>query len=358
MKAFLNLPVADLSRSRRFFKALGFHELFSDHTVACIIIREQAYAMLVTHAKFREFTPKAVCDATSTEAFISLICESRPQVEALVRKAVVAGGSAWDQPKDYGFIYRHGFQDPDGHRWELIHMEELGRLVDILTYFHSTGDLADRHADRDFIVRRIREWDADRREGRQSTRPGRQHAGTGLPEQKKNPFEKKHCPSRRPSFVVSMREPFQPQTSPSDNRNTPMNTKIFINLPVADLARSRAFFQALGFTFNEQFCDDTAACVVINEHICTMLLTHSKFSEFTPKSICDATKSAEVLICLTCENREQVDDLVHRAVASGGSTCAQPKDYGCMYLHSFQDPDGHHWELIHMETAAWHSAGR
>jgi len=143
MKAFLNLPVADPPRSRRFFQALGFHELFSDQTVACIIIREKVYAMLVTFAKFREFTPKTVCDATSTEVFISLICESRPQVKDLVRKVAAAGGSAWDQPKDCGSIYRHGFQDPDGHRRELI-IDELGRLADVLTYFHSAGDLADR----------------------------------------------------------------------------------------------------------------------------------------------------------------------------------------------------------------------
>jgi hypothetical protein len=129
-----------------------------------------------------------------------------------------------------------------------------------------------------------------------------------------------------------------------------MNTKIFVNLPVADLPRSRDFFKALGFSFNEQFCDDTAACVVVSEHIYTMLLTHAKFREFTPKSICDATQSAEVLICLSCESREQVDDLVNKAVASGGSAYAEPKDYGFMYQNSFQDPDGHQWELIHMET--------
>jgi hypothetical protein len=130
-----------------------------------------------------------------------------------------------------------------------------------------------------------------------------------------------------------------------------MNTKIFINLPVADLPKSRGFFKALGFSFNEEFCDDSAACVVISEHIYTMLLTHAKFREFTSKPICDAKQSTEVLLCLSCDSREQVDDLVHKAIASGGSTYAEPKDYGFMYQHSFQDPDGHQWELIHMDTA-------
>lgn len=131
-----------------------------------------------------------------------------------------------------------------------------------------------------------------------------------------------------------------------------MNTKIFVNLPVADLPRSMAFFKALGFTFNQQFCDDTAACVVISEHIYTMLLTHAKFREFTPKALCDAAKSTEVLVCLSCESRRQVDDLVARAAAAGGSTYAEPKDYGFMYQHGFQDPDGHLWELIYMEPGA------
>ncbi|MCI0537044.1 MAG: hypothetical protein L0Z50_17655 [Verrucomicrobiales bacterium] len=79
-----------------------------------------------------------------------------------------------------------------------------------------------------------------------------------------------------------------------------------------------------------------------------MALTHAKFREFTPKAICDASKSTEVLLCLSCESRARVDELVSKAVAAGGSTYAKPKDYGFMYQHSFQDPDGHQWELIHM----------
>jgi predicted lactoylglutathione lyase len=127
-----------------------------------------------------------------------------------------------------------------------------------------------------------------------------------------------------------------------------MSTQVFINLPVADLPKSLAFFEALGYSHNPQFTDDTAACIVISETIFVMLLTHDKFRDFTPKAICDATKSAEVLICLSCESRKHVEDLVAKAVAAGGSIPAAPKDYGFMYLHGFADLDGHQWELIYM----------
>ncbi len=129
-----------------------------------------------------------------------------------------------------------------------------------------------------------------------------------------------------------------------------MNKQVFINLPVANLPKSLDFFKALGYSHNPQYTDDTAACVVISETIFVMLLTYPKFRDFTPKAICDTTKSAEVLICLSCESREEVDDLVAKAVAAGGSTYAEPKDYGFMYQHGFADPDGHQWELIHMSA--------
>lgn len=131
-----------------------------------------------------------------------------------------------------------------------------------------------------------------------------------------------------------------------------MNSKIFLNLPVADLPKSRAFFQSLGYSFNEQFCDDTAACLVISETIYAMLLTHAKFKEFTPKAICDTAKATEVLIALSCENRAEVDSLVAKAVAAGGTLYAEPRDYGFMYQHSFQDLDGHSWEIFFMEPGA------
>ena len=128
-----------------------------------------------------------------------------------------------------------------------------------------------------------------------------------------------------------------------------MATKIFVNLPVKDLQKSIAFFTALGYTFNPQFTDEAATCMIISEDIYAMLLTHKRFQDFTPKQICDATKSTEVLICLSCENRTQVDDLVSKAVAAGGTTYSEPKDYGFMYQHCYQDLDGHLWELIYMD---------
>ena len=128
-----------------------------------------------------------------------------------------------------------------------------------------------------------------------------------------------------------------------------MNTKIFVNLPVKNLKKSMDFFAKLGFTFNPQFTDETAACMVVSEDIFVMLLTEPKFKTFTPKEICDATESTEVLTALSCETREKVDDLVRRAIAAGGTTNSEPKDYGFMYQHGFQDRDGHIWELLYME---------
>ena len=131
-----------------------------------------------------------------------------------------------------------------------------------------------------------------------------------------------------------------------------MATKIFVNLPVKNLNRSMEFFTKLGYSFNPQFTDDTAACMVVSEDIYVMLLTEGKFKEFTPRPICDAKKSTEVLVCFSCESRDMVNDLVSKAVAAGGTTYAEPKDYGFMYQHGFQDPDGHIWELIYMEPSA------
>ena len=125
-----------------------------------------------------------------------------------------------------------------------------------------------------------------------------------------------------------------------------MATKIFVNLPVRDLKKSMEFFARLGYSFNLQFTDETAACMVISEDIYTMLLTHAKFQEFTPKAICDATTSTEVLVCLSCESRQQVDEIVGKAVAAGGTTYKLPIDYGFMYSHAFQDLDGHIWEWV------------
>jgi uncharacterized protein len=131
-----------------------------------------------------------------------------------------------------------------------------------------------------------------------------------------------------------------------------MATKVFVNLPVKDLPKSKEFFGKLGFKFNAQFTDDTAACMVVSEDSYAMLLTHPKFKEFTPKPICDATKSTEVLIALSCESRAKVDDLVRAALAAGGATYSAAKDHGFMYGHGFQDLDGHIWELFWMDPSA------
>lgn len=131
-----------------------------------------------------------------------------------------------------------------------------------------------------------------------------------------------------------------------------MTTKIFVNLPVKNLNRSKEFFTRLGYEFNLQFTDETAACMVVSDVIYVMLLTEVKFKEFTPKEICDARKSTEVLVCLSYESRDRVNELVNKAVAGGATTYAEPKDYGFMYQHGFQDLDGHIWELIYIEPGA------
>jgi len=131
-----------------------------------------------------------------------------------------------------------------------------------------------------------------------------------------------------------------------------MATKIFVNLPVKNLNESVAFFTQLGFTFNPQFTDETATCMIVAEDIFVMLLTEAKFKTFTPKQICDAAKYTEVLVCLTSESREKVDEMVSKAVAAGGTTYNEPQEHGFMYGHGFQDLDGHIWELIFMEPGA------
>jgi len=130
-----------------------------------------------------------------------------------------------------------------------------------------------------------------------------------------------------------------------------MSTQIFVNLPVADLQQSIAFFTRLGFSFNPQFTDDTATCMIVGDNIFVMLLTRDKFRSFTPKPICNAHNATEVLVCLSRDSREAVDAMVREAVAAGGSTYNDPQDHGFMYGHGFQDPDGHIWELVHMQVA-------
>ena len=131
-----------------------------------------------------------------------------------------------------------------------------------------------------------------------------------------------------------------------------MNKQIFVNLPVKDLPRSRTFFESMGYSFNPQFSNDQGACLVISDTIYAMLLTEPFFKTFTKKAIADAKKSTEVMICLSCESKAEVDQLVAKAVAAGGSTPSPVQDHGFMYSHSFDDLDGHTWELMHMDPNA------
>lgn len=130
-----------------------------------------------------------------------------------------------------------------------------------------------------------------------------------------------------------------------------MIKQIFVNLAVKDLKASIAFFTKLGFSFNPQFTDDNATCMIIGENMFAMLLVEKFFATFTPKAICDATKSAEVLVALACENRAEVDDYVRKAIAAGGNTYKDPNDLGFMYQHGFQDLDGHVWEVFYMDPS-------
>ncbi|MFF5187246.1 VOC family protein [Streptomyces sp. NPDC000345] len=127
---------------------------------------------------------------------------------------------------------------------------------------------------------------------------------------------------------------------------------IFVNLPVNDLDASKKFFTELGYSINPQFSDDNAASVVISETIVAMLLTKPFYSTFTKKEIADATKTSEVLIALSAESREKVDELVDRALSLGGSASGETQDMGFMYGRSFDDLDGHTWEVVWMDPAA------
>lgn len=132
-----------------------------------------------------------------------------------------------------------------------------------------------------------------------------------------------------------------------------MSRMIFVNLPVADLRKSRTFLEALGAVNEPKFTDETAACMTFSDSIHVMLLTHDKFRQFTPLPIADARAGSQVLLCMSSDSRESVDTAVERAVASGGTADPAPKqDYGVMYGRSVADPDGHIWEIMWMDPAA------
>jgi uncharacterized protein len=129
-----------------------------------------------------------------------------------------------------------------------------------------------------------------------------------------------------------------------------MATQIFVNLAVRDLERCKVYFERLGFTFNPQFTDETAACMVIADDIYAMLLTHPKFKEFTKRDIADAHKTTEVLTCLSFDSKDKVNEC-RRAIAAGGMEAREPMDYGFMFGRSLNDLDGHIWEIIWMDSS-------
>ena len=128
--------------------------------------------------------------------------------------------------------------------------------------------------------------------------------------------------------------------------------KIFINLPVRDLERAKGFFAALGFAFNPQFTDEKAACMIVSEEAYVMLLAEPFFRTFTKRKVCDTSTHVEGLFALSCESRAEVDDMVRKAIAAGGSHAMDPQDHGFMYGWSFCDPDGHQWEVLWMDPKA------
>lgn len=127
---------------------------------------------------------------------------------------------------------------------------------------------------------------------------------------------------------------------------------IFVNLATDDVDASKKFFTQLGYTINPQFSNDECACVVISDTIIAMLLSKQRYADFTKKEIADPTKTSEVLICLSAESREKVDELVNKAVAVSGTANADVQDHGYMYGRSFDDLDGHSWEVVWMDPAA------
>ncbi len=127
---------------------------------------------------------------------------------------------------------------------------------------------------------------------------------------------------------------------------------VFINLPVSDLDATKGFFAGLGFEFDPKFTDDSCACMKISDLAYAMLIVESRFADFTPKPIADARTSTEALICLSAEDREGVDALADAALAAGATAAKEPTDYGFMYGRSFQDLDGHIWEVMWMSQEA------
>lgn len=132
----------------------------------------------------------------------------------------------------------------------------------------------------------------------------------------------------------------------------PTSRLIFINLPVADLHASMAFFGKLGFAFDEKFTDESCACMVVSDQAYVMLLHRDRFADFTTKRVADATTVTESILCVSAESRADVDQLADGALAAGAATAGDPMDHGFMYGRSFHDLDGHLWEVMWMDQAA------
>jgi predicted lactoylglutathione lyase len=131
-----------------------------------------------------------------------------------------------------------------------------------------------------------------------------------------------------------------------------VTTKIFVNLPVKDLNKTIEFFTKLGFKFNPQFTDVNATCMIIGLDIFVMLLIEKFFKTFTKKEICDTSKNTEVIVALSVESREKVDQMINKAIEAGGRESREPQDHGWMYGRSFEDINGHLWEIIYMDESA------
>lgn len=137
-------------------------------------------------------------------------------------------------------------------------------------------------------------------------------------------------------------------SQPNTVQPAQQHAQIFINLPCKHLPASKAFFEAMGYAFNPQFTNEVAASLVLGENLFAMLLTEDFARGFTAKPLVDAKAATEVLVCLSCGSREEVDALVAKAVAAGGTAPRPPQDHGFMYAHGFEDLDGHIWELVYM----------
>ena len=131
-----------------------------------------------------------------------------------------------------------------------------------------------------------------------------------------------------------------------------MTTKIFVNLPAKDLNKTIEFFTKLGFKFNPQFTDENATCMIVGEDIFVMFLVEKFFKTFTKKEICDTSKNTEVIVALSVEGREKVDQMINKAIEAGGTESREPQDHGWMYGRSFEDINGHIWEIIYMDESA------